>query len=177
MVYLRRAQKKDFVIHTKWVMRSMEMLLKKEKGDKRILMAAAILHDTGWADVPKDLQMVVSGSEAKKALELHLKYAPAIARKILRDNGYSEKEIAAIVAIILSHKFKNPRDLAKRLLIDADTLSDIFKEPFYLDAKAYNKSPRALLEFRQANRFYAKNAQMIFDCEFKKRQREIENEK
>ena len=174
VVYLRKAPKKDFVLHTKWVVRSMEMLLKKEGGERRVLMPAAILHDTGWADVPFELQMAVEGDPARKALVLHLKKAPPIARKILKGSGFTKQEIERIVEIILSHKFKNPRNLEKRLLIDADTLSDIFKEPFYADAKHYKKTPKALLEFRKQNSFYTKTAKDIFSREFLKRVKELD---
>jgi HD superfamily phosphodiesterase len=171
--YLRQARKKDFVTHTKWVVKSMEMILDKERGEADILVPAAILHDVGWANVPVKLQMAVSGEAAKKALKLHLKEAVPLARKVLADNGYGKKDIEKIVGIILSHQFAKPRAADKRMLIDADTLSDIFKEPFYADAKAYNKSPAQLYEFRKNNRFYTTTARAIFVRELVKRQREI----
>jgi len=173
VVYLRQAQKKDFVLHTRWVVKSMEMLLEGEGGDRRVLIPAAILHDTGWSEVPLELQVAIEGEMARRALVLHLKNAVPIARRILRGRGFAKKEIEIIVGIILSHKFRNPRDPEKRLLIDADTLSDIFKEPFYADAKYYKKAPKALLEFRKQNRFYTKTAGEIFEREIKRREREL----
>jgi hypothetical protein len=173
VVYLRQAPKKDFVLHTKWVVKSMEMLLEKEEGERRVLIPAAILHDTGWAEVPLELQMAMEGDAAKKALVLHLKNAVPIARRILKYQGYAQEEIEKITGIILSHKFANPRNSEKRLLIDADALADIFKEPFYADAKYYKKTLKELLEFRKQNRFYTKTARAIFDRESEKREREI----
>ena len=172
-VYLRQAQKKDFVLHTRWVVKSMEMLLEREGGDRRVLITAAILHDTGWSEVPLELQAAIEGEMAGRALVLHLKNSVPIARKILKDHGFTKKEINKIIDIILSHKFKNPRNLEKRLLIDADTLSDIFKEPFYADAKYYKKTPKQLLEFRKQNHFYTKTARAVFDRELEKRAKEI----
>lgn len=40
--YLAKGLKKDFVIHTEGVIKAMELILKKEKGDPDILMPAAI---------------------------------------------------------------------------------------------------------------------------------------
>ena len=54
--YLKKGRRKDFIIHTKGVVKVLEMLLKKEKGDRNILIPAAILHDVGWAMVPLNLQ-------------------------------------------------------------------------------------------------------------------------
>jgi len=61
----------------------------------------------------------------------------------------------------------------KRLLIDADTLSDAFKEPFYEDCKAYKMKPKELYEFRKKNKFYTKSAREIFRKELEKRKKEI----
>ena len=173
--FLKKGIKKDLVVHTKWVVKSMEMLLKKENGDKGILMPAAILHDMGWSKVPLNLQKIRKGPKAKRALELHLKYCPPIAKKILDSFSYDQAKIKEIVDIILTHKFKNPRDLNKRLLIDADTLSDIFKEPFYEDVKQYKITAKENLEIRKENKFYTKTARIIFNRELAKREREIKS--
>lgn len=170
--YLKKAKKKDFVLHTKWVIKSMEMLLTKEKGKEDILIPAAILHDIGWSKVSLKLQKARKNPEAKKALELHLKYAPPIVKKILNNLGYGKNKIEKVISVILAHKFQNPRDLNKRLLIDADTLSDIFKEPFYEDAKQYGIIQN--YNFRKENKFYTKTAEIIFKKELSKRKEEIE---
>lgn len=171
--FLKKGKKKDFVIHTKWVVKSMEMLLEKEKGDEDILIPAAILHDMGWSKVPLSLQKIRKGPKAKKALELHLEYCPPIAKKILDSFGYDKAKIKEIIDVILAHKFKNPRNLSKRLLIDADNLSDIFKEPFYEDVKQYKITAKENLEIRRENKFYTKTARTIFNKELVKRVEEI----
>jgi len=173
--YLKKGKKKDFLTHTKWVIKSMEMLLKKEKGDKDLLMSAAILHDVGWSKVPLSLQKAVGGTKARKALELHIEYCPPIIEKILNNFGYSKSNIKKIIDIILAHKFKNPRDQDKRLLIDADTLSDIFKEPFYTDVKQYKITTRQLFNIRKENKFYTKTARLIFKRELARREQEIKH--
>lgn len=157
--YLKQGKRKNFIVHTKGVIKAMELILKKEIGDENILIPAAILHDTGWAKVPIELQKSDNKNERLKAMQLHLKFAP-----------FTIKEI---IDIVLSHKFKNPKNKNKRLLIDADALSDIFKEQFYSDAKAYKISPQKNLEIRKENKFYTKTAQEIFKKELKKREEEI----
>lgn len=171
--YLKKGKKKDFVLHTKWVIKSMEMLLIKEKGEMDLLLPAAILHDVGWAKVPLEIQKDKRGVMIKKALEFHLKYNPPITRKILNSLGYYKSKTEKIIDIILAHKFQNPRDLNKRLLIDADALSDIFKETFYEDARQYNMTPKENYDFRKENKFYTKTARIIFDRELNKRRKEI----
>jgi len=173
--YLKKGKKKDFVTHTKWVIKSMEILLKKEKGDESLLMPAAILHDVGWSKVPLALQKAISGAKAKKALELHLEYCPPIIEKILNNFNYNKDKIKKIIDIVLAHQFKNPRNLNKRLLIDADALSDVFKEPFYTDAEQYKISPKQLFDFRKKNKFYTKTAKLIFEKELAKRKQEIDS--
>ena len=155
-------------------MKAMEMLLKKEKGDKNILIMSAILHDVGWSKVPVKLQLAWRNKELKrKAEEQHLEFAGEVIRRILHDTDLKTGDINKIVAIAESHLFKNPRDIEKRLLIDADNLSDIFKEQFYTDVREYKVTEEVQLEFRRKNKFYTKTAQTIFDREFKMRAKEI----
>lgn len=172
--FLKKGKNKNFVIHTKWVIKSMEMLLEKEKGDENILIPAAILHDTGWSKVSLNLQKIMRGSKAKKALKLHLEYCPPIAKKILNSLKYDKAEIEEIISVILAHKFKNPQNLNKRLLIDADTLSDTFKEPFYEDVRQYKITPKENYDVRKENKFYTKTAKIIFNKELAKRRKELD---
>ena len=172
--YLEKGKMKDFILHTKGVAKAMELLLQKENGDNDILIPSAILHDVGWAKVPTVLQKSNNKKEKIQALKLHIEYAPKIVRKILSEIKYDEKQIKTIIEIIVAHKFKNPIRLDKRLLIDADNLSDIFKEQFYSDAKSYNVTPEQNYDFRKNdNTFYTKTAKIIFDKELKKRKQEF----
>jgi len=87
--------------------------------------------------------------------------------------GYNKKQVKTIIDIVLAHKFKNPKSLDKKLLIDADTLSDVFKEQFYGDCKAYKLSPEILYNIRKNNKFYTKTAKAIFDKELENRRNEL----
>jgi hypothetical protein len=173
--YLKKGKKKNFVIHTEGVLKAMKLLLKREKGNKNLLLPAAILHDTGWSNVPIKLQLSKHEKDKIKALEQHIRMALPIVQNILSRCNFNKKQIEKIADIIIAHKFKNPRDLNKRLLIDADTLSDVFKEQFYSDAKAYKISPKEMLRFRKQNKFYTKTAKIIFEKELIKRENEIKN--
>ncbi|MFH1207622.1 MAG: HD domain-containing protein [Patescibacteria group bacterium] len=171
--YLKRAIRKNFVLHTQGVVKAMEFLLKKESGDARLLMPAAILHDTGWATVPKKLQSSHKTSDKKLALHLHIKNAPPIVRTILKKLNYSPQDIKKITTIIIAHKSASPKEKEKKLLIDADTLSDAFKKQFHSDIASYHTTPQQLLEFRRDNTFFTKTAKEIFKSELSKRAREL----
>ena len=167
---------KNFIIHTQGVIKAMEMILKKEKADKDILIPSAILHDVGWAKVPSDFQKQFlwrNKSKLKKAMELHLEYSQPIIREILEYLNYKQQDISRIADIVKDHKYKNPRNKDKRLLIDADNLSDVFKEQFWSDVREYGVEPKEQYEFRKLNNFYTKTAQNIFEKELKKRKREL----
>jgi HD superfamily phosphodiesterase len=171
--YLREGKKKNFVLHTKMVIKGIELLLKKENGNEDILIPAAILHDVGWSRVPIYLQKAKGGLRAKKAQELHLKYSVPIIKKILRIVDFENNTIRKVTETVLSHKFRNPRILDKKLLIDADTLADVFREQFYTDAKIYNIFPQEFYHIRKNNKFYTNTAQQIFQKELKKREQEL----
>ena len=80
------------------------------------------------------------------------------------------KKIKKIIEIVKAHKFKNPKEINKRILIDADALSDCFKEQFAGDMKSYNKSRESLYNFRKKNnKFYSKVAEEIFTKELNRR--------
>jgi hypothetical protein len=171
--YLKKGKRKDFVLHTEGVIKAMELLLKKERGNRNILIPAAIVHNVGWSYVPVKLQRSKKDTERLMAMKFHIKYAPAIIQKILKKNGYPQKDIKLISDIVVAHKFYKPKDFEKRLLIDADTLAESFRDQFYNDIKSYGVSPEEGYKFRMNNQFYTKTATEIFKREMKKRSKEI----
>lgn len=174
--YLKAGKKKDFLTHTEGVVRAMRLLLKREGGDENILIPAAMLHDTGWSRVPLELQKSREDEKARKAMELHLTCAAPIIREVLTKIGYDKNSITKIVGIVLAHKFSNPKAVDKRLLIDADTLSDAFKAQFYSDCKEYGLRPEKLYEIRkEKDKFYTKSAKAIFSRELEQRRKEFSN--
>jgi hypothetical protein len=171
--YLKQGKVKDFVIHTEGAVKAMKYLLEKEGGDESVLMPAVILHDVGWSKVPVDLQKSENDSDRKEALKQHLKYAPLIIDEILTKLGYNKERVHKIIEIVIAHKFQDPEDFNKRMLIDADTLSDAFKDQFYNDVKSYGKRPEQTYEFRKKNTFYSKSAKELFDKELEERRKEF----
>lgn len=172
---LKKGLRKDFVRHTKFVVMGMQEILKKENGNKEDLILAAMLHDVGWANVSKDLQMTEDQSKKEEALRRHLIEAEPLILKILIDLDYPSSQIQHIVEIVKSHKFCEPKEKDKQLLIDADNLSDAYKEAFYADCRAYGKDIRDFWKFRmKSNRFYTKTAKTLFLKMMEERKKEIE---
>jgi hypothetical protein len=171
--YLKRGKRKNFVLHTEGVVKAMKLLIEKEGGKKDVLIPAAIVHDVGWSEVPVKLQRSKNKKERMEAMKLHIKYAPKIIRNILGEIGYSSKSIKIISDIVVAHKFCKPKNFEKRLLIDADTLTESFKKQFFDDIKSYGVSSKEGYEFRMKNKFYTKTAAEIFKNEMEKRRWEI----
>jgi hypothetical protein len=175
--YLKRGSiKKDFVLHTKGVETAMRMLLQQEEGNPLVLIPAAILHDVGWADVPEALQKSQDKAEKERAMKLHILNAPSIIREILR-GAYPGDKVGEIIGIVQAHKFAGPealKELSKQLLIDADNLSDFFKDQLLSDAQSYGYSPQELLDYRAKEaKFHTATAYDIFLCEVDARKTEL----
>lgn len=170
---LKKAKRKDFVLHTRMVYKAMTAIISKEGGDSDILIPAALLHDVGWSEVPLNLQMANDKKLSHQALVLHIKKAPAIITRILEKHDYKTERIEKIVRVVEAHKFTDPDEKDKQLLIDADALADVYKQSFYSDIKAYGTMPEDHLNFRSKNTFYTKTARNIFERLLKKREKEI----
>lgn len=172
--YLKKGINKDFIVHTEGVVKAVQLILKKEKGDPDMLIPAAILHDVGWAQVEKKYQRTKNKVNKLRGMKLHIELAPGIIKEILRSVNYKTSQINEVISIVQAHKFSNPRTLNKRILIDADQLSDAFKEQFYSDVAAYNTTPEKHYEFRMNdNHFYTKTAQDIFSKQMSQRKYEF----
>lgn len=171
--YLEKPKRKDFVLHTKGVIKAMELILKEEKENERVLMTAAILHDVGWYNVPHKLQISSNKKDSIKAQKLHIKNALPIIKQILEGCKYKKSEIKRVLEIVEAHKFKNPIRKDKRIMIDADTLSDVFKEQYESDFKSYGTNPERHYIHRMKNTFYTKTARKIFKKEMEKRRKQF----
>ncbi len=172
--YLKKGIMKDFVVHTQGVVKSMELLVANEGGDEDILIPAAILHDVGFSKISKDLQTNADLSKKREAQRQHLVLAKDIIQEILEKVGYKQADIDKVVGIVEVHKFHDPKELEKQLLIDADNLSDVWSEQFYADIKAYNHTPERVYVFRTRNTYYTKTAKKIAEIEMAKRLKEVQ---
>lgn len=103
-------------------------LLKKEKGDRDIVIAAAILHDIGIKECERKYNST-SG-------QLQEKEGPAIARKIMEDLKVSQDAIREICRIIASHHSPGEVDTINfKILWDSDWLVNLKDEYDIKDRK------------------------------------------
>jgi len=103
-------------------------LLKKEKGDRDIVIAAAILHDIGI----KECERKYNSTNG----QLQEKEGPAIARKILKDLKFSRDTIREICRIIASHHSPGEIDTMNfKILWDSDWLVNLKDEYDIKDRK------------------------------------------
>lgn len=120
---------KKRINHAKKVLGFAKELLRKEKGDRHIVIPAAILHDVG-----------IKAAEEKygsSAGHLQEKEGPEIARKILIKFPLSKKDIDEICAIIGCHHSPGKiNSLNFKLLYDADWLVNLKDEVKTQDKKA-----------------------------------------
>ena len=161
MPYLKKGVMKDFVSHTKYVVKSMEMIIDGEGGDRNILIPAAILHAVGWSKVDPSLQLNDELEKKREGQRQHVAFAGEIIEEILSKTDYSKEDTQKIVEIVMAHKFQDPEEKKKQMLIDADNLSDTFKEQFDSDVVAYHSTPEQVYKYRTDNKYYTKTAQKI----------------
>jgi len=171
--FLKMGVRKDFELHTKGVIKAVQLILKEERGAPSVLFPAAILHDVGWSSVPIDIQLSRECNLRKVANTMHLDNCVPIIYNILSKLNYDIELIDNIADVCYSHKSTNPETLDKKILIDADALSDIFKEQFYSDCKSYKLNPNSLIKIRSENKFYTRTANIIFSNKYKARKLEI----
>ncbi|MDP2980744.1 MAG: uroporphyrinogen-III C-methyltransferase, partial [Candidatus Omnitrophota bacterium] len=114
--------------HAKNVLGYARELLKKEKGDRDIVIAAAILHDIGIKECERKYNST-SG-------QLQEKEGPAIARKILEDLKVGQDTIREICQIIASHHSPGEIDTMNfKILWDSDWLVNLKDEYDIKDRK------------------------------------------
>lgn len=114
--------------HAQNVLRYARELLKKEKGDRDIVIAAAILHDIGIKECERKYNST-SG-------QLQEKEGPAIARKILEDLKVGQDATTEICRIIASHHSPGEIDTMNfKILWDSDWLVNLKDEYDIKDRK------------------------------------------
>lgn len=172
---LSEATMKDFVLHSQMVEKAMREIIAGEGGDPDILIPAAILHDIGWSKVDTELQCAQDPESRHKAMVAHIENAPALIKNILSELNYDKDKIERIVDLVVAHKFTDPEDKDKQKLIDADTLSDTYKESFWSDIKSYDRVPKDMWDHRSKNTFYTTTARSIFGKQLNNRLEEIQH--
>jgi len=98
-----------------------EQILKREKGDRLVVVAAALLHDIGIREAERKY-----GSSAG---DLQEREGPPVARKILTGLDFDEAVIVEVCEIIASHHSPGEVDTDNfRVIWDADWLVNLGDE-------------------------------------------------
>ena len=98
--------------HVMRVYHNAERICKKEKGNKKLILSAVLLHD------------LVKSSNRKNSANISAK----LSEKILKENSFSNDEITIICDAIREHSFsrgKIPSTIEGKILQDADRLDAI----------------------------------------------------
>lgn len=175
---LKGIGKKDYVLHSRMVVRAMQDILQSENEDPEIMIPAAMLHDIGWSKVSDQIVNLKTDAEKKEAEIAHIELAADLISEILGCLEYKQSEIEEITRVVQSHKSKTPGgDKRIECIVDADNLSDSYRESFYSDVKSYNTTPQNNFDFRSKNKFFTSTAKEIFKRNMAERLREINNGK
>jgi len=117
------------ISHALRVLDCAENLLRREGGDPRIVVAAALLHDIGIREAERK-----HGSAAPAYQEAE---GPPIAGRILQDIGFDEAAIRHVCRIVGSHHSGRDVDTVEfRIVWDADWTVNLPEEFSELDAAA-----------------------------------------
>lgn len=110
--YFGRDEKR--IDHARRVLGYAEQMLKKEAGDREVVVAAAILHDIGIHAAEKKY-----GSSAGKYQEIE---GPPIAENILKKLSFPGEKITEVLEIIAHHHSGGIDNLNFKILREADRL-------------------------------------------------------
>jgi putative nucleotidyltransferase with HDIG domain len=133
--YYKKGREKDDIHHLR-VAGIMQSILKEVSLDEETMMAAALLHDIGYAKIPEKERKTYW---AKKVMRDHMKHGAKMARDILSKVGYPENKIKTVCQIIATHD--NPglgipiKNRETKALKEADILWMTTEEAFWLDVK------------------------------------------
>lgn len=111
--------------HTRYAFRFAKALTARSGARADIVLPAIILHDVGWSTVPPDKLLQSFGPNLKypELRRQHEVEGARIARQILEDLGYPERDIASIGAIIDGHDTRaEPLSIDDAAVKDADKL-------------------------------------------------------
>ena len=109
------------VTHALLVLDRAQELLRREQGDPRVVLAAALLHDIGIPEAERR-----HGSSAVEHQEAE---GPPIARRILEELGMDEDTIEHVCRIVGSHHSAGDIDTHEfRIVWDADRLMEVPEE-------------------------------------------------
>ncbi|OGJ19950.1 hypothetical protein A3K73_03245 [Candidatus Pacearchaeota archaeon RBG_13_36_9] len=170
--------------HAKTVLEFAEKLAEIFRADKKIVIPAAIFHDTGYFGMDKNsLKELMAGKlseeEAKILKEEHMKEGAKLAEEILKELEYNPQLIGTIVKIIRYHDSESEcSSIEEKIVRDADKLWRFSKIGFDLDVKRRNWPAEKWYLYLKGNLdkpgyFQTKEAREIAQNELEKRRKEI----
>ena len=115
--YYQKGRPMD-IDHIEWMMKDALLVCEKEKLDDSLLLPLVILHDVGYAEVPKDNPFNL---DLRKA---HMKAGKKIAKEILEKVNYPKEKIKKISYYVSVHDNWALGDLK----IYEDPILNIFKD-------------------------------------------------
>ncbi len=152
--YYKKGREGD-IEHIKWLFETIPKLINKSEVDFDILIPIALLHDIGYAKVPKG-----SNPYNLDIRKLHSEKGAEIAEKILHELDYPKEKICEIKRLILKHdnwafgdSFANEPVL--RIFNNFDFMWIASTKGFEIVRKIMNKEPQEF--YSQIEQFQQKN--------------------
>lgn len=159
-------------LHHLVVAKMMQNLLKEKKGlDEEVMMAAALLHDIGYAKIPEQKRRF---HWAKSVKRQHMILGARLARQILQEVKFPKEKINKVADIIATHD--NPEVGLKitseegKILKEADILWITTQEAFWLDVGRRMVEPEEWLEVLEKRFTKEKEYTDYLKTKFAKRQ-------
>lgn len=156
LVYLERGRPNWEVPHTIEVVDWMKKLVDAEGGNRRVLLTAGWLHDSGYAGLFDDQEATYEN--IGRAKPIHAENGPEIAGEILPRLNYPNNETERIKELIRKHdRLKELESPYEIMVMETDTLGQLsqpkerstFNEEDYAKFIAYVRDKRAPM-FRTA---------------------------
>ena len=171
---------RDGESHVQIVLDFASRLLETRRGDRGVIIPAAILHDIGRSAIPQEMEQMTWGPNLDPGLlRLHEVEGVKIARSILQEVGYDESKVNEILQIIDGHDTRaNALSINDEIVRDADKLTRYARWNFRLFGKTFGTSAEDMcqaLESYMEKWFFLPEAKEIAREELKKRQQEGED--
>jgi HD superfamily phosphodiesterase len=177
--YYRKGRPMD-IDHIEWMMRDASIVCRKEHLDDSLLLPLVILHDVGYAEVPK-------GNPFKLSLrKAHMAAGAKIARRILEKVKYPEQKIKKIEYFISVHDnwaFGDNRVYKKDKVLgafhDLDFIWMATPKGFLALMKVLKKNKQEMLGYLEkekkpnSGRFYTKTTKALYEKYLDERRSDI----
>lgn len=167
--FYRRGRPMDMA-HIEWMMRDAVTVCKKERLDESLLLPLVILHDVGYAEVPKGNPFNLMRRKA------HMAAGAKIARRILKKVKYPEQKIKKIEYYVSVHDnwalgdnrvYKKDKVLGA--FHDLDFIWMATPKGFPALMKVLKKNKQEMLEYLEkekkpnAGKFYTKTIKALYE--------------